>query len=50
MLWTLEQLQLDWMVDINTVILSVFLTDPRPMDFGKDSVFNHKPPIDGGEV
>lgn len=26
------------------------LTDPRPMDFGKDPVFNHKPSIDGGEL
>lgn len=27
-----------------------FLTDPRPMDFGNDPVFNHKPSIDGGEL
>uniref|UniRef100_A0A8C3G9Y4 Neuropilin n=1 Tax=Cyclopterus lumpus TaxID=8103 RepID=A0A8C3G9Y4_CYCLU len=25
-------------------------THPRPMDFGNDPVYNHKPPINGGEV
>ncbi|XP_031137666.1 neuropilin-2-like isoform X1 [Sander lucioperca] len=26
------------------------ITNPRPMDFGKDPVFNHKPPINGDYV
>ena len=34
----------NWMVDINTFILSVFLTDPV-----KHPVFNHKPPMNEGE-
>lgn len=34
---------------INTAILSLS-PDPRPIDFGKDPVFNPKPPIDEGEL
>lgn len=33
-----------------TLFAFFLLTDPRPMDFGKDPVFNHKPSIDGGEL